>query len=142
MRRTKISSCLLDLDTPLIQKMNTNFCKRIISNCPCGAFLEVQKLMAIVDCPMCKKSKCKDCYGDWHPTLTCEEFRRIKDPQNFEELVKLHNLQTCPVCGIWLKLDRGCNIMHCLSPHCKGNTMFCFRCKTVLQEESQVHNCI
>jgi E3 ubiquitin-protein ligase RNF144 len=68
-------------------------------------------------CPVCEKSYCFACRGDWHPEFTCEEFAKINNTAfqdaAFGELAESKKYKQCPQCKFWVERSEGCDHMTC-----------------------------
>ncbi|KAF4659524.1 hypothetical protein FOL47_007532 [Perkinsus chesapeaki] len=82
-------------------------------------------------CPLCKKSFCPKCYfigGHTGMSYEAVEAAEQKEEEATDALAKDKGWRKCPVCGVIVSKEHGCNFMWCSSPQCRNKTNFCYVC--------------
>jgi len=78
-------------------------------------------------CPSCNKHYCLKCRCDWHKDVTCEENRKLTNPDEldkmFETMLKKTNFKQCPQCKFWVEREHGCDFIKC-----RCGFAFCYKC--------------
>jgi hypothetical protein len=78
-------------------------------------------------CPSCNKHYCLKCRCDWHKDLTCEENKKLTNPDEldkmFETMMKKTNFKQCPMCKFWVERETGCDFIKC-----RCGFAFCYKC--------------
>lgn len=101
-----------------------------VSCCPtpdCKYVFVLEPNESHLNCPVCENEYCVGCRSDWHKGFSCEEYRKIKDPNEldkmFEDFVNGQNFKRCPHCHFWVERTMGCDHMSC-----RCGNHFCYRC--------------
>jgi ariadne-1 len=101
-----------------------------VSCCPtpdCKYVFVLESTESYLNCPVCENEYCVTCRADWHDGYSCEEYRKIKDPDEldkmFETFVNGQNFKKCPHCHFWVEKTMGCDHMAC-----RCGNHFCYRC--------------
>jgi len=91
----------------------------------------------VLNCPSCLAKTCSSC-GEDHEKLTCEEYRRQRDPEEQErlnsQLASKNGYKRCPRCAIWVEKIGGCNHMSC-----KCGAHICWTCLGIF-DTSTIYN--
>lgn len=53
-----------------------------------------------------------------------------------EEMMQNENMCRCPVCGVAVFREEGCNFMQCPSAMCRGKTYFCYVCGVQVDKDN------
>ena len=79
------------------------------------------------ECAACKKHYCLRCKGEWHKDMTCEQYIKLKNPDEldrlFEKMLKKTNFKQCPKCQFWVERAAGCDFIKC-----RCGFAFCYKC--------------
>ena len=93
----------------------------------CGMFTTYEGEPPMI-CPDCHAKTCPSCGAQWHPGMTCEQYKEIDKDRLKEERMNEAVVRTCPKCGTQFMKDEGCNKMEC--PRC--HTWICYLCHQVI----------
>lgn len=103
-----------------------------VSICPnkkCSKYCEKQEDEDKQVCPTCGFKFCFKCKKEYHPNLTCLEYKAWKsdngDEVALQKWVVEHNAKKCPSCGYLVEKVDGCNKMICGKCH----SYFCWLCE-------------
>ena len=99
--------------------------------CPkadCRGLAEVVPPCSRFRCPQCNYQMCVSCKYDYHPTVTCDQYRQWLEEngqadERFNDYVKTTKVQVCPSCRQGVEKKEGCNHMTC-----RCQTHFCYLC--------------
>ncbi|CAD7934566.1 unnamed protein product [Amoebophrya sp. A25] len=97
---------------------------------------------AAMKCASCGTESCPSCGEEPHPQFpSCEAFRRWREANSegdkrLEDLLTQENWCRCPVCGVPVEREAGCNFMQCPSPVCRNKTYFCYVCGQKVEKEN------
>lgn len=97
------------------------------------------------NCPECSACFCTRCKLDFHPKISCEQQRIIKNCE--DPLIKMRledgSMGLCPWCNAKIEKDpKGCKYMTCRSETCSHkNRFFCWDCKKKLGKSHGMHEC-
>ena len=84
-------------------------------------------------CPVCNKHYCLKCRCEWHKDLTCEENKKLTNPdaldEMFETMLKKTNFKQCPKCKFWVEREYGCDFIKC-----RCGFAFCYKCGNGFKE--------
>ena len=110
------------------------------ANCDFAEFISVDR--EEYSCPKCQAHFCAKCKQDWHPKLSCAQFKLMQgvDP-HIQDDIKNDRATYCPWCDVLITRNGGCKYITCVSEACAKKKYFCWDCKAKLTEVHQVHKC-
>lgn len=118
-----------------------------ISYCPqkgCGTPCPRNGDQLMVTClnTDCKHEFCFTCHSEWHPDVTCEQYKDWKKRHSGEDVryliwMEKHKTKPCPRCGFICEKDNGCNHVNCAN--CKAE--FCWRCLAQIKGYDHFSTC-
>ena len=116
-----------------LQRMLFNRATNTFHHCPkpnCNGVAEVVPPCPYFQCPVCNYRMCIACNNEYHPTVTCDEYRQwLEDngqaDDRFNEYINTRRVQVCPNCRQAVEKIEGCNHMTC-----RCDTHFCYLCGT------------
>src|SRR6478609_8941397 len=92
--------------------------RHIYFHCPtldCPSIVE-KTLFDVVQCPLCRKSACSNCYNDHEENVTCEDHQKWREingkvDELCQERVTQKLLMRCDNCSRFVEKNGGCNNM-------------------------------
>ena len=138
------SSLDKDQNIPIIEKNIEPIAKNNEKyvNCPkCQSNYIIDSFSKSFNCPQCKEDFCSNekCLRKWseHIGRTCDDFinkLQYSNDATFENYIKEHKLQRCPVCNVVVEKIKNCNYVQCGSIRCQKKTTFCYLCGQLLKQ--------
>lgn len=106
-------------------------CVGILSKSDDGLISEFKK------CEACDRSYCRKCLAEPHPDDTCEEFARIRRPE--DSIARYQKdmgsrVKKCPKCAVLVEKREGCNHMQC-----GCGTHYCWTCLYVAESSGDCY---
>ena len=108
-------------DYDRLQRMLFNKATNTFHHCPkpnCKGLAEVVPPCPFFLCPVCNYRKCIACNNQYHPTVTCDEYRQWLEENGqaddrFNEYINTRNVQVCPNCRQAVEKTEGYKSMIC-----------------------------
>lgn len=129
--RLEPDQCRLILPREVFDRWGDALCEAVVMRskkfyCPykdCSALVFLDEgedvNMKESECPHCNRMVCVACGTQWHPEITCEEFRKLannergRDDILLKKMAESHKWARCPSCKFYIEKSQGCLYMKC-----------------------------